>query len=266
LRRNRPSDAARPATATERKILDAAAAAGNDPQHFAAALAQDGIALARVTVADVAALDERRKDEMLTAAVDAGYQPRFIPMVEAGQLVAVDHHGGIHQLNPHHVEEMNRRLERGDSEVAETSGERTTAHPNATENYKDAGFGRIEPLPSVEAVRSGFEIAAREAVSFQQSMIDIQLDRRAEQADARMLAFANRQAEAADRATDRALNSAAESAARGVDGVLSGVEKVATAVFEAVAAPLEGIANLHITRGDDIDRARDDDRGRERER
>jgi hypothetical protein len=61
-------EAARPATKLENAIIAAAKEAGLDHGKFAAELDQAGIAIVKVTTADIAALQALRRDQELAAA------------------------------------------------------------------------------------------------------------------------------------------------------------------------------------------------------
>jgi len=102
--------------------------------------------------------------------------------------------------------------------------------------------GRASHGPEIR--RAAQEIAGPGAARFQQTMIDKQLARRDEATQGRVLASENSTAERDAGAADREARTAAASAERGVEQVFGAAEKAATAVFEAIAAPLEGIANF----------------------
>ena len=194
-------DAARAPTPIEEKILDAAKPAAGDHQKFADELRKEGIGLAVVTAADVKAIDELRRDEHFAAAADPTYQPKFFPQLEEGQLAAVDKFGGIHQLNPHHMAEL------------------------------------VNEGPSVLELRTGFEIERGTAARFQQTMIDIQLQRRDDAAAERVTAFQ-------ERAADREVSRTVGSAERGIDQGFSNAETVINTVADVAAGAMEGIGKM----------------------
>lgn len=78
------------------------------PQAFAALLAEAGIAIVRVTEADMKALDALRVDEDLAwLAADVNGQARRsqrFDQVELGQIAAIDRFGNVHALNPHKID------------------------------------------------------------------------------------------------------------------------------------------------------------------
>jgi hypothetical protein len=204
-RKQAERDAARPITDTEQKILDAAATAGRDREKFAAELDYAGIGLARVTSTDVKALDALRQDAELArmmAAATGDEKPRSprLDDVREGELAAVMKDGSVVRLNQQHMARLEygnfpapdagtSRTEKGDSEVADPSGKRTTAHPSETGNFKAGGIG---PLPSIIELRAKFEIERDEAAKFQQGMIDIQLQRATDTTAERLAAIQNR--------------------------------------------------------------------------
>jgi hypothetical protein len=181
-------EAAKPVTDLEQKILDAAAAAGragDDPRKFSAELDKAGIGLARVTAADVKALDALRQDAELARVTasgndDAQRRSPILADVREGELAAVKSDGSVVRLNPQHMRQLEifGSSEKGDREVADPSGKRTSGLPIATENFKEGENGLIGPLPSIIELRAGFEIKRETAAEFQRAMIDIQLARR----------------------------------------------------------------------------------------
>jgi hypothetical protein len=155
-------EAARPASWIEVKILNAHMAANGDRQKFEAALAEQGLGLARTTEADVAALDVLRKDEELKAAINADpkskdasvdhlgivHRPdavkqdyiKYFPEIEAGQFAAVDRFGGVHRLNQHHLKDIAQQLD--------------APQPNSVARLDQPAW---TPLPGIVDLRAGFE-------------------------------------------------------------------------------------------------------------
>ena len=88
-----------PLTAIEQTIA-AAYGETRDGKEFSAALDQAGIGLARVTTADVQALDALRRNGQIAFAVNPAHRVQYFPPVRDGELVAVDRFGGVHRLNP----------------------------------------------------------------------------------------------------------------------------------------------------------------------
>src|ERR1700730_3554730 len=129
-------NAARAPTRTETKILDADRATAGDRQQFDAGLERQGLGLARVTASDIAALDALNRDAVYTAAADlAPDAVRFFPVLAEGELAAVDSWGGVHKLNPHHLELIERRFAEPEpgSLVAEGATAQWTHPPSVTE-------------------------------------------------------------------------------------------------------------------------------------
>ena len=260
-RKQAERDAARPITETEQKILDAAATAGNDREKFAAELDAAGIGLARVTASDIKALDALRQDAELgrvMAAATGDEKPRSprLDDVREGELAAVMKDGSVVRLNQQHMARLEyrnfpaphaatSRTEKGDSEVADASGKRTTAHPSETENFKEGGIG---PLPSIIELRAKFEIERDDAAKFQQTMIDIQLQRGVDATAERLAAMQNRADDQEIRHAVRSVEDAAmlpiEGGGAVIDRGLHVAHKLADMVFKPFAGAIEALGNL----------------------
>jgi len=181
-------DAARPATAIEQTIFDAAQDAAGDNQKFAEALAKEGLTLARATAADVTALDALRQEQELTGIVAdaAGItrdKARHFARLEEGDLAAVNRRGDVVRLDPQHLEPVAGR-------AAETA-----------------------PLPAVTEARAAFEIERADAAEFQQVMIDLQMQRQAEAAASRQ-PWEPAKPEMAPAAPDRGVRDAGDAVGR----------------------------------------------------
>jgi hypothetical protein len=165
-------DKARPATAIEQKIMncrDSARAAGatvqqnrsgeivsgvdaladrlrpenerqthsatiHGPQAFAARLDQTGIAIVRVTEADVRTVDALRSEEELARAETKDVQARHnrsFAKVEAGDLAAVNRYGDVFRLNPHRLDLAG--LESAISSTVPPSKRTSSGLPSVTE-------------------------------------------------------------------------------------------------------------------------------------
>ena len=198
-------DAARPATGIEAKILDAEKTAQGDRAKFAAELERAGVGLARVTAADVKALDALRQDEQFAAAADPAHPVRYFPQLEPGELAAVDRYGGVHRLNPHHLEDIEKRLP--------------------------------ETQASVVEVRAAFEIDRSAAAGFQQQMIDIQLQRQADSTAARVLGSEARDA-------DREIRSAAQTVDGETRDIIGAAEQAVDKGTRVFGGMLRDIAKL----------------------
>ena len=171
----------RPASAIEQKIIDCERRAQQPPgivserdgesvqlngvAAFAAALDQAGIAIVRVTAADVKALDALRQDEDLARlAADVNYEARrsqhFAPL-EAGDIAAVDRFGNVHRLNPHKInfEQLEARLIEAGATVGSTSEGR---------------------LASVTEARADFEIERDAAAVLREEMMELRIARSTE--------------------------------------------------------------------------------------
>jgi 23S rRNA pseudoU1915 N3-methylase RlmH len=197
-------DAARPATAIERKILDAAA---HGEQKFSAELAKEGIGLARVTAADVKALDALRKDEAITAAIDPTHKERFIPQLEQGELAAVDKFGSVHKLNPHHMAAI-EILAAGDPQ-----------------------------LPSVTELRAGFESDKALRDQFFTAIKDGVARDRQERATEKVTQHQ-------ERAANRTVREVVGKAERGAMQPIAGAGKVADKVFSFVTRGFSALLKI----------------------
>jgi hypothetical protein len=84
--------AARPQTAVEQAIIAASRSAGSGVE-FMALIGAEGLTLARITAEDA-------------RAIRAGVDPDAVRLQRLGEgdLVAVNRFGGVHRLNPHHVD------------------------------------------------------------------------------------------------------------------------------------------------------------------
>jgi hypothetical protein len=108
-------EAARPATGIESMIADAlkSTATGRD---FAAAIDKEGLTIARVSEADVKALDALRQDAALAAVVAHTEAEtdnvRHFATVQYGDLAAVTRAGDVFRVSPHHLDltEIEHRL------------------------------------------------------------------------------------------------------------------------------------------------------------
>jgi hypothetical protein len=209
----REEAAARAATPTEQKILDAARAAEGDREKFEGELAKEGLGLARVTARDVSALESLRQDEFAAHAADPAHVIRFFPEVREGELAALDRYGGVHRLNQHHMSGIEQHL--------------------------------AERPPSVTELRAAFEIGRETAAEFRQAMIDIQQGRQDEATRARVLRSENREAEAEARRFDATIKHEAESALDDVAGpVGGGIMKAASAGAAFVAQVADKLAGI----------------------
>jgi hypothetical protein len=141
---------ARPLTKIEQTIVDAAKAAAGDREKFTAELHKEGVALVRVTAADVQALDALRRDDELArvtaAANDAVYRPApFLADVREGELAAVLlRSGAVLRLNPHHLTELAAvgiMAERQPAKGPDMEPDTTTENHNAPMTAKQAADG-----------------------------------------------------------------------------------------------------------------------------
>jgi hypothetical protein len=219
-RKQAERDAARPVTDTEQKILDAAATAGRDGEKFSAALDKAGIGLARVTASDIKALDALRQDAELGRVIagSSDEQQQRSPILE-------------------HVRE---------SEVAAVKSDGTVIRLN--QQHLAGVVSHLENLPSVVELRAKFEIGRDEAVKFQQTMIDIQLQRRVDATAERIATMQNRADDKEIRHAERSVEDAAmlpiEGGGAVVDKGLSAAHKLADMVFKPFAGVVETLGNL----------------------
>jgi hypothetical protein len=108
-------DRARPATKLEAAIIAADKKAGRDDHLFAAELGEQGIRLARVTAADVKALDELRQqqDIALAAATEPDNQVSRIGIfapVQEGEICVVTKLGDVIPLNSQRMADLEYRI------------------------------------------------------------------------------------------------------------------------------------------------------------
>jgi hypothetical protein len=104
------------------------------PQAFAARLDQAGIAIVRVTEADVKALDALRSEEELARASAQDVQarkPQHFAKVKAGDIAAVTRAGNVFRLNRHRLDLEG--LESAISSRSSSSSKRTAGLPSVTE-------------------------------------------------------------------------------------------------------------------------------------
>jgi hypothetical protein len=213
-------DAARPPTTLETAI-NAIHRAAPDRQRFAEALGKADIAITRATAADVTALNTLRRDQELAQIVAQGAGiaphagPRLAPVRE-GELAAVTARGDVYRISLQHLEPaLARQLQEGS-------------------------------LPSITQTRAGFEIERIAAATFQQEMIDIQLARRAEAAEARVAGDHARDAVRAQRDTvwsaERETRATLDAGRDGIDtgnrllgGVASAVSKLLDVLADMIA-------------------------------
>jgi hypothetical protein len=207
----------RPVTGIEQTILDADKAAAGDHRKFAEALDQAGLAITRATAADIAALDALRRDQELAAMITdaAGVQrepERHFGRLEEGELAAVTRRGDLFRLNPQHLETVDKRLAEGGM-----------------------------PLPNVTEARAAFEIERYAAATFQQEMIDIQLQRREEAIEARVARDGAREAGDQIRSTAATVERETRTIAETGEGALFKTARGATSL---AGRALEGIASM----------------------
>jgi hypothetical protein len=247
---------ARPVSKIEYTILHAVKAASGDRAKFAAELHQQGIAVVRVTAADVQALDQLRKDDELdrvtAAANDAPYrQAPILADVLEGELAAVLKSGAVLKLNQQHMAAL-AAVGIAVSERQPVKGpnmqtpEPTPAPPeqSATPRVDDVGNNPAAagtPLQAATEARADFQTERTEAAQFQQGMIDIQLERRDEATRARVLASENRDAEQADRIADAALADKVYEFADTVEATVDMAARAGSGVLAGIASWFEGI-------------------------
>jgi hypothetical protein len=143
------------------------------PEAFAARLEQAGITIARVTDADVAALDALRRDEVLARlAADASgeaRQPQHFAELEPGDLAAVTRNGDVHRIDPDKLGGAVRQLAASLPSVTETraayaSNREKTAELRA-ERQTDASVESLhiapEALCPADEIKGAFNGAAR---------------------------------------------------------------------------------------------------------
>ena len=226
-------DKARPASAIERAILDCRETARlssaeigqggelrtvHGPQAFAARLDQAGLAIVRVTGADVAALAELRSEENVARETAQNYHEAYRPHhfaegLSAGDIAAVTRRGDVYQLNSHRL----------DIEAIAAS-------------LESAGAGKDESLPSVTEARVAFLIERNATAALGDEARDEAREARIEHSaewdadleTARTIEEAERDMRDVTEATEDMVDGAAA-------GIGRGVEKVLGAAFDAAA-------------------------------
>jgi hypothetical protein len=223
-------NAARAPTQTETKILDADKATAGDRQQFDAELERQGLGLARVTASDIAALDALNRDAVYTAAAElAPDAVRFFPVLAEGELAAVDHYGGVHKLNPHHLETIERRF----------------AEPEPGSLVAE-GAAQWTPPPSLTELRAEFETAKEFRAEYFSDIRQAYADEREARTEARLEQDADRATEqkwdliftGTERATDHtaaAIEDAVDTGITAASGAASAVAKAVESIFSAVA-------------------------------
>jgi hypothetical protein len=220
-KRRAERDASRPASELEMVINDVHRAT-TDSKLFIEALDQLGITITRATAADAKALDALRRDQDMAAisadtagAVRDGV--RQYGWLEEGDLAAVTRWGDVHRISVRH-------LEHGVEERA-------------------TGIG---PIGGVIEARAAFEIKREEAVKFQQEMIDIQLQRRADKTDSQIAADAvweaASEAQQNMRSNQRAVGDTIDAAKEGADTAGRAADGVVSALGSALGAASDFIA------------------------
>jgi hypothetical protein len=225
-------DKARPASAIETAILECERRARipgvvieRDGQPvrltggagFAAALDQAGIAVVRVTAADVQALDVlRREDKFAAVAAEfnrEAYRPHHFAELGAGEFAAVTRNGEVHRLNPHKLdlESIERQL--------------TATQPR---------------LASVVEARAGFEIKREETAALWAERRDeatrasaLRSENRDAEREARTAANAGRDLRNAATAGDKAVAKVSDGAARGLRAAMSAALNFFASMFSA---------------------------------
>ena len=119
---------------------------------FAAALDKAGIAVVRVTAADLPALDGLRRDEEFSRlAADVSHEARksrHFDKLEVGELAAIDKRGNVYRLNPYRLDLD--QIEAGLIAAAKSSSSRSPTPATSS------------TLPGVIEARAGFEIRAEQ--------------------------------------------------------------------------------------------------------
>jgi hypothetical protein len=214
-------EAAQPATALETAINDLHQKAA-DGKQLAEALDKAGVTIARATAADVKALDVLRQDKELTGIV--------------ADAAGIEHGRAEHFA----------RLEEGDLAAVTRQGDVLRLDPRQLENGVEARLDAAGPMPGVIEVRAALEIEREAAATFQQEMIDTQLERRAEATEGRVARSAARDArrelERDMRSDQRTLGEvtgvAEQSVSRGgrlVDGAVRALSKVLDMLADMIA-------------------------------
>jgi hypothetical protein len=209
-------DAARPAT-IETAINDAYRKTA-DGKLFAEALDKEGLAVTLVTAADVKALDALRRDQGLAGIVaDAADikrdTERHFARLQEGELAAVTRQGDVYRISAQQLEEG-----------------------------VEARLAEAGPISGVIEARATFEIEREALATFQQEMIDIQLQRRAEATEERIdrnerwdeAADARQTVAGLERDTGESLASAEAGIDRGA-GLLAGAAGLAAKMADGLA-------------------------------
>jgi hypothetical protein len=216
-RKQAERDAARPTTTIEAAISDAYRKTA-DGKLFAEALDKEGLAVTLVTAADIAALDALRRDQELAGIVAdaAGIErdtERHFARLREGELAAVTRQGDVYRISAQQLEEG-----------------------------VEARLAEAGPIAGVIEARATFEIEREALATFQQEMIDIQLQRRADATDERIdrnerwdeAADARQTVAGLERDTGEILASAETGIDRGA-GLLTGVAGLAAKMADGLA-------------------------------
>ena len=196
---------ARPATKLEQAIMAADKTAGRDDALFAAELGQEGIALARVTAADLKALDALRQRSRPCARRQARNPRRLsiLANVMEGELCVVTKLGDVIPLNQQHMAALDNRSFAG-----------APAHSRSTELVAGDPKSSVV-LPSVTDARYTFALSADLLAEFWRSINEGHAADRQDAFERRIMRFETGQA--IDR--QEAIAGSLQEAKQGVIGV-----------------------------------------------
>ncbi len=138
-------------------------AAKMDGKEAHARLREKGITIARVTAPDLLGIEAKRKDEAAAVALQPAHRPRQFPNLTAGEMVAVDRFGDVHQLDPERPDALAFHKQ---MEEAEPLPSVTQAHAEYEAIYKptDAGRRRADVRKSLVGIKEAMAGPGRNVV------------------------------------------------------------------------------------------------------
>jgi hypothetical protein len=185
-------EADRPATRLEQAIIAADREAGRDDAKFGVELEKAGIAIARVTAADVKALDALRAEQdvaQMTATADVAadmQRTRIFADVKENDLCVVTKWGDVLALNQQHIGQLENRNFPPPAPAASSSTD-LVAGPGAEKSQE-------LKLPNVIEARAAFEIDSELLQGYWQEINRIRAADRQNATDRRVAMFESGQA------------------------------------------------------------------------
>ena len=185
----------RPATRLEQAIIAADREAGRDDAKFGVELEKAGIAIARVTAADVKALDALRAEQdvaQMTATADAAadmQRTRIFADVKENDLCVVTKWGDVLALNQQHIGQLENRNFPAPAPATSSSSTELVAGAGDDKSAKSA-----VTLPGVIEARAAFEIDSELLQGYWQEINRIRAADRQNATDRRVAMFESGQA------------------------------------------------------------------------